>query len=81
MTPSERAQAVCNGMFTGHADLYRPDIEAAIAASVAAEREACARAALDENSFMMLQDFGMQSMCDQVRENVAAVIRARQNSK
>jgi hypothetical protein len=47
--------------------------------AVLAEREACAEAALAEDSFMMLQDFGMQSMCTQVRENVAAAIRNRKD--
>jgi len=59
----------------------RNDLELAILQHmeqhIAIEREACAKVALAENSFMMLQDFGMQSMCTQVRENVAAAIRAR----
>ena len=61
-----------------------PAIHAAIVKraqeAIEAEREACAQAALAEDSFMMLQDFGMQSMCTQVRENVAVAIRARSNS-
>jgi hypothetical protein len=45
VSPSERAQAICNGMFTGHSALYRGEIEAAIKAAVEAEREACAKVA------------------------------------
>ncbi len=70
------------GMHTGTSnlvnDLWR-EIER-LAAAVLMEREACAETALAEDSFMMLQDFGMQSMCTQVRENVAAAIRARSKS-
>lgn len=45
--------------------------------SEADEREACAKVAEDDTSFMMLQDFGMQQTCTQVRTNIAAAIRAR----
>lgn len=48
---------------------------ALLAARNAALEEA-AKAAQDDTSFMMLQDFGMQSTCTQVRENIAAAIRA-----
>lgn len=43
------------------------------------EREACAKVAEDDTSFMMLQDFGMQTTCTQVRTNIADAIRARSN--
>ena len=41
------------------------------------EREACAKIAEDDTSFMMLQDFGLQSTCTQVRTNIAEAIRSR----
>jgi hypothetical protein len=59
----------------------KSELDASIASAVAAEREACALAALAEDSFMMLQDFGMQSVCTRVRENIAAAIRARDKQK
>ncbi len=43
----------------------------------AAEREACAKIAEADTSFMMLQDFGMQQTCTQVRTNIADAIRNR----
>jgi len=49
-TPQERAQAVCNGMFTGHANLYKDEITKTIADAVAAEREACAEIAEDSRT-------------------------------
>lgn len=45
MTPKVRAQAFCNGMFAGHADLYRDELEKAFASCETAEREACAKIA------------------------------------
>ncbi len=45
--------------------------------AVAAEREACAKIAAENTDFRMPQDFGMQSMCDQLCTNIAAAIRAR----
>lgn len=45
MTPRERTQSLCNGMFTGHADLYSEEIEQAIISAIAEEREACAKVA------------------------------------
>lgn len=44
-----------------------------------AENEACAKIAAENTDFRMLQDFGMQSMCDQLCTNIADGIRARSN--
>jgi len=41
------------------------------------EREACAKLVEANTDFMMLQDFGMQQTCTQLRTNLAAEIRAR----
>ena len=54
-------------------------VQRAIDAAVAAEREACAKIAAENTDFRMLQDFGMQSMCDQLCTNIATAIRARSN--
>jgi len=48
--------------------------------SEADEREACAKVAENDTSFDMLQDFGMQSHSAQLRANIAAAIRARNNA-
>lgn len=48
--------------------------------AVAAEREACAKLVEANTDFNMLQDFGMQSTCDQLRTNIAEEIRARSKS-
>lgn len=48
--------------------------------AVADEREACAKVVEANTDFNMLQDFGMQSACDQLRTNIAAEIRARTKS-
>lgn len=62
-------------------DVLRRDIVIAIASArldaIAAEREACAKIAEADTSFMMLQEFGMQSTVTQVRTNIADAIRAR----
>lgn len=52
-------------------------LRAHISAAIHAEREACARVAEADTSFDMLQDFGIQSHSAQIRENIAAAIRAR----
>lgn len=46
-------------------------------AAILKEREACAKVATDDTSFMMLQDFGMQQTCEQVRKNIANEINKR----
>ena len=46
-------------------------------AALISERNACAKVAEHDTSFMMLQDFGMQQTCTQVRTNIADAIRAR----
>lgn len=56
--------------------MLKRDVDAA----VTAEREACAKVAEADTSFDMLQDFGMQSHSAQLRENIAAAIRARSNT-
>jgi hypothetical protein len=55
------------------------DVFELVMVCVDAEREACAKLVLANTDFMMLQDFGMQSMCDQLKTNLAAEIRARGN--
>lgn len=45
-----------------------------------AELEACAKLVEANTDFNMLQDFGMQSTCDQLRTNIAEEIRARSKS-
>lgn len=52
-----------------------------IAETVAAERERCAKIAEQDNSFMMLQDFGLQSAVSQKGINIAAAIRNQEESE
>lgn len=59
------------------ADASAAYIQRLINEAVIAEREACAKIAEADTSFMMLQDFGMQQMCTQVRSNIADAIRKR----
>lgn len=63
----------------GCAEIY-PAVADALRAAVRAERECCARVALADTSFDMLQDFGMQSHSAQLRQNIADAIRARSNT-
>lgn len=58
------------------ASLYRL-VVGEVAKAIRVEREACAQIAEADTSFMMLQDFGMQSTCTQVRQNIADAIRNR----
>jgi hypothetical protein len=44
-SPRERAKAICNNMFTGHATLYLDEIAEEIQKAVEIEREACAEIA------------------------------------
>jgi hypothetical protein len=57
------------------------EIEKALASPVpSSERddiiEMCAKVAEADTSFMMLQDFGLQQTCTQIRENIAYSIRS-----
>lgn len=49
----------------------------AVKLAVEEEREAVALLVEANEDFMMLQDFGMQSMCDQLKTNIAKQIRNR----
>jgi hypothetical protein len=57
---------------------YFPKLVYAISKAIDDEREACAKIAENDDSFMMLQDFGLQSAVTQKGQNIAAAIRSRE---
>lgn len=78
-----RAREIVRSGFDGH-DVKMCNGESLVAAIVSAlreaeagEREACAKIAENDDSFMMLQDFGLQSAVTQKGQNIAAAIRSR----
>lgn len=78
MTP-ERAREIARNLVEIDVNgiAYIEVITAAILAAVAEEREVCAQIAETDSSFMMLQDFGLQSVVTQNGDNIALAIRAR----
>ena len=76
MTSARRAaNTFVNGMFTGHAELYRDDLEAAFSALVDAEREACAQIA--EKFREWARDTAWDEGVEHAKREIAAAIRAR----
>ena len=58
-------------------ELLINNFAAAILQAVEAEREACAEIAETDDSFMMLQDWGLQNAVSQKAQNIAEAIRDR----
>lgn len=59
------------------ANLLIKAIASALKEAVEGEREACAKVAETDDSFMMFQDFGLQSAVTEKGQNIARAIRSR----
>jgi hypothetical protein len=83
-SPRERAEAICNNMFTGHATLYVDEITEEIQKAVKAEREACAELTEAECERVLSKQDGHDDSVDLnlrmvavLLPDLAAKIRAR----